>query len=74
MSENSKRRRRRSGQAPKSEIRVNTYAVLSACIERGIEAGWHRAHKHGTPAPHVVRSEIESAIMTEISEFFRFDD
>jgi hypothetical protein len=53
---------------------VNTYRLLSSCIERGIEAGWHRARKHSAnPLPHVVWSEIESAIMTEISEFFRFD-
>jgi hypothetical protein len=54
---------------------VNTYRLLSSCIERGIEAGWHRARKHNPdPLPHVVWSEIESAILTEISEFFRFDD
>jgi hypothetical protein len=56
-------------------MRVIAYKVLSECIERGIEGGWNRAHKHtDTPTEELIKQQIEEYIMNEISNYFNFDE
>ena len=55
-------------------LRVNTYAVLVDCIERGVESGWHHAHKHtDAPTEFDIRQHIADDLMNEICEYFSFD-
>jgi hypothetical protein len=56
-------------------MRVKEYRVLEECIERGIEFGWRRAHKHtDTPDPATIQCDIHHAVMNEMSDFFDFAD
>lgn len=56
-------------------MKVNTYRVLSDAIERGIDGGWNRAHKHtDEPSEHQLKDELHHYIMLEICEYFNFDD
>jgi hypothetical protein len=56
-------------------MKVNTYKVLSDCVERGVEIGWRRAHKHtDTPGEGQLRDSIYDNVMTEISEYFTFSE
>ena len=56
-------------------MKIKTYALLSECIERGIDAGWRRAHKHtDQPTERDIKTQIEFAIDAQIAEFFSFDD
>jgi len=55
-------------------MRVNEYAVLADAIERGIEYGWHRAHKHSDePSPIEIRMAIYDAVMLEVCDMFNFE-
>jgi hypothetical protein len=55
-------------------MRVNCYAVLSECVERGVARGWSRAHKHtDKPEADQIRQCIEEALLSEICEYFAFD-
>jgi len=58
-----------------SSLQPNVYAVLSRCVEEGLSAGWHRAHKH-TNAPKIsdILGQQEAAIMLAITEYFTFAD
>lgn len=54
---------------PRSDLRVNTYIVVTRAIEEGINYGWNRAHKHtDRPSPEQIKQEIENAIMNSLSE------
>lgn len=56
-------------------MKVNVYAVLSMCVEIGVERGWNRAHKHSdTPDEHYIRQCIEDAVLHEICEYFDMDE
>lgn len=56
-------------------ICVKEYSVLSECIERGINVGHQRAHKHtDTPTLEHTHAEIYKAIMNEISDYFIFEE
>jgi hypothetical protein len=56
-------------------VKVKTWAVLQDCIERGIEIGWARAHKHtDAPTEHEIKWQIEHEIDCAISEYFTFND
>lgn len=56
------------------KLKVNTYVVLSECIEIGINMGWNRAHKHtDNPNEEQLKEEIERYILLQISEKFKFD-
>ena len=58
-----------------NNLTVNVYKILSDCVERGIDGGWNRAHKHtDTPSEEVIKREIENYIMLEISENFIFPE
>ena len=51
------------------------YAILSECIERGVELGFNRAHKHDdAPGSDVIKNAIYDAVTSEISEYFTFDN
>ena len=56
-------------------MKIKTYAVLTDCIELGIESGWYRAHKHDdNPSPEVIKNCIDDAIHSRIGEYFDFSD
>ena len=56
-------------------MRVNWYALIIDCIERGLEAGWHRAHKHNdNPEPAVIRDAQLDAIMMELNDYIDFSE
>lgn len=49
--------------------------ILADCIERGIDAGWHRAHKHVDHPTHAaIKVAIADAIWLEIHEHFYMED
>lgn len=59
----------------KSGVKINAYAVLDRAVDAGIQYGWNRAHKHtATPSPQQIQDEIARAVMTEICEYFKFED
>jgi hypothetical protein len=56
-------------------MKPNTYVILQDCLEKGISAGWYRAHKHtDTPGEETIKEKIEEAILLEISNYFIFDE
>jgi hypothetical protein len=51
------------------------YAILSECIDRGINLGWNRAHKHvEDPSEEVIKNAIYDAVTSEITEYFSFEE
>lgn len=61
--------------AIRSDIQVDSYAVLDRAVEEGIRWGWERAHKHtATPSPSDIQDAIARAVMHEITEYFKFDE
>jgi len=66
------------------EVKPNSYAVLSRCVEEGILCGIRRYHKHRDASS--IPSEdhhwdhadaincIHMAVMESISEYFKFDE
>jgi hypothetical protein len=54
-------------------MKVDTYKLISNCIERGIDIGWQRAHKY-TDHPEVghLKETIYDNILIEICEYFNF--
>jgi hypothetical protein len=56
-------------------VRVKEYKVLDECVEKGINIGWHRAHKHTeTPNEDQMKVEIHREVMNELAEYFIFAD
>ena len=56
-------------------IVAKPYPILEECIERGIRAGWNRAHKHtDTPTEEGIFEQISHYINLEICERFDFKD
>jgi hypothetical protein len=56
-------------------MRVRAYPVLYRAIEEGVAYGWRRAHKHtDTPEAHAIEEQIVSAVLSEICEYFDFDE
>ena len=56
-------------------MRPNEYLVLSECVEDGVALGYTRAHKHtDTPTEQQIKEAIEQAVMTEIYQYFIFED
>ena len=55
----------------KPKIRV----ILEMAIEAGVKRGWHLAHKHvENPAESSIMERIEDSVMSEIYEYFTFDE
>ena len=49
--------------------------ILEMAIEAGVRRGWHLAHKHvENPAPSAIMERIDDAVMSEIYEYFTFDE
>jgi hypothetical protein len=49
--------------------------ILEMAIEQGVRRGWQRAHKHvENPAEGAIIDQIEEAVMSEIYEYFTFDE
>lgn len=56
-------------------MKPNEYLILSECVEDGINLGYTRAHKHtDTPTEQQIKEAIEQAVMTEICQYFIFED
>ena len=56
-------------------MKPKEYIVLSDAVERGVEFGWNRAHKHTEdPDPREIRQSIIEQVMITIGEYFEFDD
>jgi hypothetical protein len=57
------------------KLKVNTYAVLSECIEIGIDRGMSRAYKHtDDPSEEYIKEQILHYIMLQVCEKFKFND
>ena len=57
-----------------SQLRANTYAILTRAVEEGIAYGWRRAHKYeDSPSEAVIQDCIDTAVMNAICEVFVFD-
>jgi len=55
----------------KPKIRV----ILELAIEEGVRRGYARAHKHvENPAEGAIIEHIEEAVMSQIYEYFTFDE
>ena len=56
-------------------MKAKTLVILEMAIEVGIRRGWHRAHKHiENPNEATIRDNIEECVMSEIHEYFSFED
>jgi hypothetical protein len=56
-------------------MQVKEYQVLVDCVERGVMHGMNRAHKHtDTPLPEYVNRQVIDAVLSEICEYFNFDN
>ncbi len=55
-------------------MKAKEYLVLEMAVERGVEWGWRRAHKHADhPSNDILRSQITEFVLTEICEWFDFE-
>jgi hypothetical protein len=49
--------------------------ILEQAIEEGVRRGWHLAHKHvENPTEGAIIERIEDAVMSQIYEYFTFDE
>ena len=52
-----------------NSIKLNSYAIISEAVERGISAGYRHSYKHiDTPDEDMVKEHIYQDIMNELSE------
>ncbi len=54
-------------------MRVNEYAILLTCVERGIEIGWQHGHEDGD-SPAYIKDRMAQAVMDLVCESFTFPD
>ena len=60
---------------PSGDLRLRTYSILSNAVERGIDYGYRRAHKHtDAPDEFTVTDAIHTAVMDAISDVIEFPD
>ena len=53
----------------------NSTKVIMMCVEKGVQMGWGRAHKHETdPDPERIHDCIYDAVLYEIFDWFNFKD
>lgn len=56
-------------------MRAKTRVILEMAIEQGVRRGYRRAFKHiENPAEESIFEHIEECVMSEIYEFFTFDE
>lgn len=56
-------------------IKANLWRIMEECVERGVELGWNRAHKHtDTPDMSQILEKQMDAVMSEIAEYFKFPE
>jgi hypothetical protein len=56
-------------------MKVKTIVILEQAIEEGVRRGWHLAHKHvENPDPSAIMDRIDECVMSQIYEYFTFDD
>ena len=56
-------------------MKAKTLVILEMAIEAGIKRGWNRAHKHiENPNDATICDNIEECVISEIYEYFSFDD
>ena len=56
-------------------MKVKTRVILEQAIEEGVLRGWRQAHKHvENPEEHAIIDRINDAVMSQIYEYFTFDD
>lgn len=56
------------------KMKPNYRAIIEDCVERGINRGWSRAHKHiPEPSEEHIKGELENCIMAELYDYFVFD-
>ena len=55
-------------------MKPDSYKILNRCVEEGVNCGWHFAHKYDDhPKPDYIRDKIMESVMTEICEYFDFN-
>lgn len=55
-------------------MKVREYELLNDCVQRGVQMGWTRAHKHtDSPTPDHIQMAILDAVMLSVAEYFIFD-
>jgi hypothetical protein len=56
-------------------MKVKMYNLVSECIERGVEFGYNRAHKHvDNPTKDYVVENIHREIMNQLCDYIDFGD
>lgn len=51
-------------------MKIKFYALVSDCIEKGVEYGYRRAFKHtDSPSEAAIFQCVHDAIMNELSEY-----
>ena len=56
-------------------MKAKTRVILEMAIEQGVARGYRRAHKHiENPAEHTILHSIEECVMSQIYEYFTFDE
>ena len=55
-------------------MKVKMYKLIQEIVESGVDAGYHRAHKHtDTPIAETIKHCIEEYIMNGFDEHFIFE-
>lgn len=56
-------------------MKPKTRVILEMAIEEGVRRGYSRAHKHvENPTEGAIIESIEDCVMSEIYEYFTFDE
>jgi len=56
-------------------MKPKTRVILELAIEEGVRRGYSRAYKHvENPAEGAIIEHIEEAVMSQIYEYFDFDE
>ena len=58
-----------------TDMKPKTRVILEMAIEQGVQHGWRLAHKHvENPEEHVIIDRINDAVMSQIYEYFSFQE
>jgi len=56
-------------------MKPKTRVILELAIEEGVRRGYHLAHKHvENPTEGAIIERIEEAVMSQIYEYFTFEE